>query len=89
MVNHYSMSETPNEIQLKLARDQKESGIPEGLWMRCPECGEMLFRKVVERAARVPELPAPLPHRRGPRSSNWWTAAASRSGTRMSSRSTR
>ena len=26
----------------------EKSGIPAGLWMRCPECSEMLFRKVVE-----------------------------------------
>jgi acetyl-CoA carboxylase carboxyl transferase subunit beta len=26
----------------------KAEGIPAGLWMRCPECGDMLFRKVVE-----------------------------------------
>lgn len=26
----------------------EKSGIPAGLWMRCPECAEMLFRKVVE-----------------------------------------
>lgn len=26
----------------------ERSGIPAGLWMRCPECAEMLFRKVVE-----------------------------------------
>ena len=32
---------------------QKEGGIPEGLWMRCPECGDMLFRKVVEEALYV------------------------------------
>jgi acetyl-CoA carboxylase carboxyl transferase subunit beta len=42
------MAETENE-PLKL---QKE-GIPEGLWMRCPECGDMLFRKVVEEALHV------------------------------------
>ena len=43
----------------------KSEGIPEGLWMRCPECGDMLFRKVVEEALHVcPELPAPLPHQR-------------------------
>ena len=29
------------------------SGIPEGLWLRCPECGDMLFRKVVEEALHV------------------------------------
>jgi acetyl-CoA carboxylase carboxyl transferase subunit beta len=27
---------------------QKREGIPEGLWLRCPECGDMLFRKVME-----------------------------------------
>jgi acetyl-CoA carboxylase carboxyl transferase subunit beta len=30
-----------------------ESRIPEGLWLRCPECGDMLFRKVVEDALHV------------------------------------
>src|SRR6478609_2435169 len=28
-------------------------GIPEGLWLRCPDCGDMLFRKVVEDALHV------------------------------------
>ena len=42
------MSETPNE-GLRLHRE----GIPEGLWMRCPECGDMLFRKVVEESLHV------------------------------------
>ena len=42
------MSQAPGE-GLKL---QKE-GIPEGLWLRCPECGDMLFRKVVEEAMHV------------------------------------
>ena len=31
---------------------QKE-GIPEGLWVRCPECEDMLFRKAVEEALHV------------------------------------
>ena len=31
----------------------KKEGIPEGLWLRCPECGDMLFRKVVEEAFDV------------------------------------
>ncbi|MEM8875225.1 MAG: acetyl-CoA carboxylase, carboxyltransferase subunit beta [Planctomycetota bacterium] len=26
----------------------KRSGVPEGLWMRCPACGEMLYRKAVQ-----------------------------------------
>jgi acetyl-CoA carboxylase carboxyl transferase subunit beta len=39
-----------NEQGPKLA---KSEGIPEGLWMRCPDCGDMLFRKVVEEAMHV------------------------------------
>src|SRR3954464_15904952 len=30
-----------------------KEGVPEGLWMRCPDCGDMLFRKVVEEALDV------------------------------------
>jgi len=40
------MSQVPPELP-------KKEGIPEGLWMRCPECGDMLFRKVVEEAMHV------------------------------------
>jgi acetyl-CoA carboxylase carboxyl transferase subunit beta len=47
------MSESAGNSHLKLQKDQPKSGIPEGLWMRCPECGEMLFRKVVEEALHV------------------------------------
>jgi acetyl-CoA carboxylase carboxyl transferase subunit beta len=35
------MSQIPTE-------PARKEGIPEGLWMRCPECGDMLFRKVVD-----------------------------------------
>ena len=45
------MSQIPNpngEISLN-----KREGVPEGLWMRCPECGDMLFRKVVEESLHV------------------------------------
>src|SRR5215207_10890767 len=42
------MSQAPNDG----LRIQKE-GIPEGLWLRCPECGDMLFKKVVEEAVHV------------------------------------
>src|SRR5438105_437898 len=31
----------------------RKEGVPEGLWMRCPDCGDMLFRKVVEEAMHV------------------------------------
>jgi len=36
------MAEAPVEKELK------NEGIPAGLWMRCPECEEMLFKKVVD-----------------------------------------
>jgi acetyl-CoA carboxylase carboxyl transferase subunit beta len=42
------MAETKNETV-----QGQNDGIPEGLWMRCPECGDMLFRKVVEEALHV------------------------------------
>src|SRR3954451_20838351 len=35
------------------ATRKEGTGIPEGLWTRCPECGDMLFRKVVEEALHV------------------------------------
>ncbi len=31
----------------------RTDGIPAGLWMRCPECGDMLFKKVVEENLQV------------------------------------
>lgn len=46
------MSQLPNEVPGTPPAPRKE-GIPEGLWMRCPECEEMLFRKVVEEALHV------------------------------------
>src|SRR5207302_10850401 len=50
----FAMSEASNE-SMKLQKDPREQkgGIPGGLWMRCPECGDMLFRKVVEEALHV------------------------------------
>ncbi|HSI36663.1 MAG TPA: acetyl-CoA carboxylase, carboxyltransferase subunit beta [Tepidisphaeraceae bacterium] len=41
------MSQFPSEPVVK------KEGIPEGLWLRCPECEEMLFRKAVEEALWV------------------------------------
>jgi acetyl-CoA carboxylase carboxyl transferase subunit beta len=43
------MSQLPSEPVAASAK----GGIPEGLWMRCPECGKMLFRKVVEEGLDV------------------------------------
>jgi len=37
----------------QLPNEKEKEGIPEGLWMRCPECGDMLYRKVVEEAFYV------------------------------------
>jgi len=44
------MSQTSNTNEPTITRKE---GIPEGLWLRCPECGDMLFRKVVEEALHV------------------------------------
>jgi len=51
------MSQIPND-GMKLHKESggtkpEREGIPEGLWLRCPECGDMLFRKVVEDALNV------------------------------------
>jgi acetyl-CoA carboxylase carboxyl transferase subunit beta len=43
------MSQIPTENSV----ERKSEGIPEGLWMRCPACSGMLFRKVVEEALSV------------------------------------
>ncbi len=47
------MSQMPAEAGSPAAAAKPREGIPEGLWMRCPECGDMLFRKVVEDALNV------------------------------------
>ena len=45
------MSQIPNTSDVSMKKS--EGGVPEGLWLRCPECGDMLFRKVVEEALHV------------------------------------
>jgi acetyl-CoA carboxylase carboxyl transferase subunit beta len=42
------MSQMPEETT-----PPRKEGVPQGLWMRCSECGAMLFRKVVEEALHV------------------------------------
>jgi len=37
--------------EAKPAREKR--GVPSGLWLRCPDCGEMIFRKEVERLMNV------------------------------------
>src|SRR5437763_16109983 len=50
-----AMSQAPNSSNAAEAgkKDREGGGIPEGLWLRCPDCGDMLFRKVVEEAMWV------------------------------------
>jgi acetyl-CoA carboxylase carboxyl transferase subunit beta len=43
---------TDPAIDLEVAAPVKK-GVPEGLWMRCPGCGETLFRKAFEANLRV------------------------------------
>ncbi len=40
------MSQAPNT-------EVRKEGIPEGLWLRCPECEDMLFRKAVDENLNV------------------------------------
>jgi acetyl-CoA carboxylase carboxyl transferase subunit beta len=48
------MSQIPtNPVAPDAAGPAAKGGIPEGLWLRCPDCGKMLFRKVVEEALNV------------------------------------
>jgi acetyl-CoA carboxylase carboxyl transferase subunit beta len=47
------MSQLPSQTGEGAKKDDRRDGIPEGLWMRCPDCGEMLFRKVVEEGQHV------------------------------------
>ena len=47
------MSQVPGDSIKLQGQRERDVGIPEGLWMRCPECSDMLFRKVVEEAMHV------------------------------------
>lgn len=53
------MADSANDVGMKLQGSQamqgppERQGIPEGLWLRCPECGDMLFRRVVEESLHV------------------------------------
>jgi hypothetical protein len=80
--------EKPLEVTPPDGEQLDKDGIPEGLWMRCPDCGDMLFRKVVEEALHVcPEcqhhfrVSGPHAHRAA-----WSIPAASKSCSTISSR---
>ena len=45
------MSQLPEDAGT--SQRKEKDGVPEGLWMRCPACGDMLFRKAVEEAMHV------------------------------------
>src|SRR5882724_7942797 len=47
------MSQLPTPSEGATKKEKDKEGIPEGLWMRCPDCGDMLFRKVVDEAMSV------------------------------------
>jgi acetyl-CoA carboxylase carboxyl transferase subunit beta len=47
------MSQAPTNGPRPVQPHPESEGIPAGLWMRCPECEDMLFRKVVEEALHV------------------------------------
>lgn len=44
------MSQLPSQEAIA---GRKSDGVPEGLWMRCPECGDMLYRKAVQESLYV------------------------------------
>lgn len=37
-----------SRVERRIATGREKKGIPEGLWMRCPSCSAILFRKSVE-----------------------------------------
>src|SRR5882724_7149960 len=47
------MSQLPTPSEGATKKEKDKEGIPEGLWLRCPDCGDMLFRKVVDEALSV------------------------------------
>src|SRR5579862_6754846 len=45
------MTMNPNETQANMSRPKR--GVPEGLWMRCPQCKATIFRKEAESRLNV------------------------------------
>ena len=44
---------------------EKQVAIPEGLWVKCDDCKEIVYRKEVEaEPQRLPEVRLPLPPQR-------------------------
>lgn len=36
-----------------VAAERKRSGVPEGLWLRCPACGQMIYRRQMESIGHI------------------------------------
>ncbi len=47
------MTQVPGRSWQKTADSSKRGDVPEGLWMRCPECEAMVYRKNVEQNLHV------------------------------------
>ena len=48
-----SAAQTTSTEVAEQPMSRKKRGVPEGLWLRCDDCGATLFRKQVEQAERV------------------------------------
>jgi acetyl-CoA carboxylase carboxyl transferase subunit beta len=48
-----SVAQTTSGEVAEQPASRKKRGVPEGLWLRCDDCGATLFRKQVEQAERV------------------------------------
>jgi acetyl-CoA carboxylase carboxyl transferase subunit beta len=51
MLLRMSTESAPNEGQAKRPREKR--GVPSGLWLRCDDCGETVFRKEVQKLMSV------------------------------------
>lgn len=47
------MSQTSAQSVPTMSNEKDRDGVPEGLWLSCPNCSEMLYRKTVEEALNV------------------------------------
>ena len=43
------MSVIENKVNDPSSHRRPKRGVPEGLWMRCPDCGKAIFRKEAEK----------------------------------------
>ena len=43
----------PERIRTETAPEKKTTGVPEGVWDQCPECGAALYRPQLEKNSNV------------------------------------